>query len=192
MNVPSPDERTCRLIGIVAATGGPQALAEILGVLPRDFPVPIVISLTLVPSFVEELAARLNQHARLEVVAVKDETVPAPGKIYVSAGDPYVELVQGRLRFRPSGRDDQAKNVLFRSMAQELGPGAVAVILSGMGSDGAEGMKVVRDAGGFTIAQDKATSVIYGIAGFAVELDAVCESLPIQEIGPRLLSLVAE
>ncbi len=193
MSVPSPEQRIRRLIGIVGGGGSPHALLDILRRLPQDFPVPIVFSLSHEPGFLESLAVWLEQRSSFEVlVAEEDGILPAPGNVYVLASEPYAELEQGRLRFRPGGRDYQAKNVLFRSMARELGPGAIAVILSGMDSDGAEGMKAVRNAGGFTIAQDEATSAIYVIARFAVELDAVCELLPIQEIGPRLLSLVTE
>jgi chemotaxis response regulator CheB len=81
-------------------------------------------------------------------------------------------------------------DLLFGSMAREQGSGAVAVILTGMGADGAAGMKKVREAGGYTIAQDWATSVVYSKARFAVKLDAVCESLPLEQIAPRLLELV--
>jgi two-component system chemotaxis response regulator CheB len=82
-------------------------------------------------------------------------------------------------------------DLLFRSMAREQGPGAVAVVLTGMGSDGAAGMKEVRDAGGYTIAQDEATSRVYVKARLAVQLDAVCESLSLERIAPRLVELVA-
>jgi two-component system, chemotaxis family, protein-glutamate methylesterase/glutaminase len=76
-------------------------------------------------------------------------------------------------------------------MARDVGPGALAVILTGMGDDGSEGMKEVRDAGGYTIVQDSATSAVYGTAKLAVQLNAACESLPILEIAPRLLELIA-
>jgi two-component system chemotaxis response regulator CheB len=82
-------------------------------------------------------------------------------------------------------------DLLFRSMVREQGPGAVAVVLTGMGSDGAAGMKEVRDAGGYTIAQDQATSLVDLKARYAVQLDAVSESLPLERIAPRVLELVA-
>jgi two-component system chemotaxis response regulator CheB len=179
------------VIGIVAATGGPQALVEILGGLPRELALPILIVMSMPPDFLKGWVAWLDERCLLKVTAAEDGDVPEPGHVYVASGDPRLVIVQGYLRLQPSGSDLQPKNMLFHSMARDLGPGAVAVILTGMGSDGAEGMKAVRDAGGYTIAQDEATSIVYGTPRSAVKIDAACESLPLKEIAPRLLALAA-
>jgi two-component system chemotaxis response regulator CheB len=193
MNQPSRQLGTPCLVGIVAATGGPQALREILSGLPSNFPVPILVVQSIHPDYLGELVERLNDRCLLEVVAAEDGQVPEPGKVYVASGDPCLLVVQHRLRLeRPEPRSNfHYKSALFRSMAEDQGSGAVAVILTGMGTDGAEGMKAVRDAGGYTIVQDEHTSVVFVTAEHAIRLNAACESLPLQEIGPRLVALAA-
>jgi two-component system chemotaxis response regulator CheB len=193
MDLPSRQPSKTRLIGIVASTGGPQALVEILGGLPANFPVPILVIQSIHPDYLLKLVVRLNDACQLQVIAAQDGQVPEPGRVYVTSDDPGLLVVQHRLRLERgeplSNRD--SKSALFRSMTRDQGSGAAAVILTGMGTDGAEGMKEVRDAGGYTIVQDSSTSVVYGPANVAVRLNAACESLPLQEIAPRLLSLTA-
>ena len=193
MNQSSVEPGTLRLIGFVAATGGPQALMEILGGLPHNFPVPIVVVQSIHPDYLDKLVARLDDRCPLHVIAAKDGQVPEPGMVYVASDDPCLVVVQRRLRLERgySVSKRKSKDALFRSMSRDLGSGALAVILTGMGVDGAEGMTEIRDAGGYTIVQDRATSVVYGPADVAVRRHAACESLPIQEIAPRLLALTA-
>jgi two-component system, chemotaxis family, protein-glutamate methylesterase/glutaminase len=193
MDQPPREMGTPRLIGMVSATGGPEALKEILGSLPREFPVPIVLVPSIHPHHVEWLATRLDAITLLQVTVAEDGQVPQPGSVYVAANDPCLCIVHGRLRLERGNPDYKRRphDALFRSMARDQGSGAIAVILSGMGMDGAEGMKEVRDAEGFTIVQDESTSLVYGPAKFAVQLSAACESLPIQEIAPRLVALCA-
>jgi two-component system chemotaxis response regulator CheB len=192
MDQSSRQPGTPRLIGIVAATGGPQALAEILGRLPREFPVPILVIQSIHPDYLTTLITRLGERCPFQVTGAEEGQAPEPGRVYVASGDPCLVVAQGRLRLQCTapGSRREPKNALFRSMARDQGPAALAAILSGMGADGAQGMREVRDAGGYTIVQDRATSVIYGTAAFADRLNAVCESLPLQEIAPRLLSLI--
>jgi two-component system chemotaxis response regulator CheB len=178
---------------MVSATGGFEALDEILGNLPPEFPVPILLYPNIHPDYVPALAARLDAKTALRVVVADDGQVPAPGCVNVAGCDVCLLINGGRIRLERGQADyplRRAKDALFRSMAVDQGSGAVAVILSGMGLDGALGMKAVRDAGGYTIVQDKATSAIYVTAEAAVRLDAACESLPVQEIAPRLVALV--
>ena len=191
MDQPSQEQETRRMIGLVAATGGPQALVEILAGLPREFALPILVVMSMHGDYLRTFVAWLDERCLLKVTVAEDGDVPEPGQVYVASGDPYLLIVQGSLRLQPGGSDYQPKNVLFRSMARDLGRGAIAVILTGMGSDGAEGMKEVRDAGGYTIAQDESTSLVYSTPRFAVEINAACESLPLKEIAPRLLALAA-
>jgi two-component system, chemotaxis family, protein-glutamate methylesterase/glutaminase len=192
MDQPSRNPGAPGLIGIVSSTGGFEALVEVLGSLPREFPVPILVVPSFNPVYVNWLAARLDAKGPLHVTVAKDGQVPEPGHVYVAADDPCLVVVQGRLRFEGGNPDykRRPKDALFRSMARDQGSGAIAVILTGMGMDGADGMKKVRDAGGYTIVQNESTSVVYG-GRYAVELNAACESLQIQEISPRLVALVA-
>jgi two-component system chemotaxis response regulator CheB len=194
MDQPSQRPDTPRLVGIVAGSGGPQALGEILSGLPSNFPLPILVVQGMHPEYLGKLVERLNDRCLLEVIAAEDGQVPEPGRIYVSSRDPCLLVVQHRLRLerRDPRSNLDSHNALFRSMAVDQASGAVAVILTGLGKDGAEGMKAVRDAGGCTIVQDEPTSVVFGMAREAVRLNAACESLPVQEIGPRLVALAAD
>jgi two-component system chemotaxis response regulator CheB len=193
MDQPSREPATVRLIGIVSASGGLQALPEILGSLPQEFPVPILVLPRIHPEYLKELVARLDAKCLLQVTVAEDGQVPEQGRVYVASDDLRLVVAQGRLLLERGNPDCKrvTANALFRSMARDVGSGALAVILTGMGDDGAEGMKEVRDAGGYTIVQDRATSVVYGTAKLAVQLNAACESLPIQEIAPRLVALDA-
>jgi two-component system, chemotaxis family, protein-glutamate methylesterase/glutaminase len=191
MGQTSPSRVTPRLLGIVSATGGPQVLEVILGGLPPGFAVPILLLPSVGDHFLKSFVAWLAGRSQLPVTPAEDRQVPEPGRVYVAGMDRDLIIERGHLRLVE--REPQVyrpKDTLFRSMASELGPGAVAVILTGMGSDGARGMKAVRDAGGHTIAQDRATSLVYSTPRFAVEMEAARETLPLPEIGPRLLLLV--
>jgi chemotaxis response regulator CheB len=191
MERPSREPGIIRLIGIVSSTGGLEALAVILGSLPREFPAPILAVPSINPLYVKALAERLDAKSHLRVTVAADGQVPEPGTVYVAVDDPCLLIVDGRLRLEggnPVYRR-RPKDALFRSLARDQKSGAIAVILTGMGMDGAEGMKEVRDTGGYTIVQDESTSIVYG-GKYAVEMNAACETLPIQEIAPRLVSLV--
>ena len=181
-----------RMIGIVSASGGLSALPEMLGSLPREFPVPILVVPGIHGNYLSQFVARLDLKCRLQVIVAEEGQVPEPGSVYVASGTTCMLTVQGCLRLERGVTfyKREPKNALFRSMAREMGSGAVAVILTGMGADGALGMREVRDAGGYTIVQDRATSLVYGTAQFADGLNAVCESLPLREIAPRLVALV--
>ena len=189
MNQPPQDQGARRMVGLVAATGGPRALLEILGGLPRDFPLPILVVMCMHVDYLRNFVAVLGERSSRKVTVAEDGDVPQPGEVYVASGDPDLLIVQGRLRLQPGGSDDQSKNVLFRSMARDLGPGAIAVVLTGMGRDGAEGLKEVRDVGGYTIAQDEETSLVPAAPRFAIEINAACEVLPLNEIASRLMTL---
>jgi two-component system, chemotaxis family, protein-glutamate methylesterase/glutaminase len=182
------------LIGIASSSSERlfEPLEEILGNLPNEFPVPIVVVPSIHPAYVNWLAARLDAKSRLQVIAAEDGQVPAPGCVYVAADDPGLLIAKGRVRFqrRKPGCNHRVKDVLFCSMAWELGSGAMSVILEGLGPDGAEGIKEVRNAGGYTIIQDPSRSLVCGTAKLAARMNAACESLPVQEIAARLVALV--
>jgi len=182
-----------RMLGIVASTGGPSALVELLGGLRPDFPLPILLVQHITGSFLEGFAAWLESACPFSVVIVRDRVVPARGRVYVAAQDRHLRLERGELQVdsgdpvcaqRPSG------TVLFESMAKTLGSGALGVLLTGMGEDGAEGLLQIRNRGGHTIAEDESTAVVYGMPAAAVRLGAVCESLPLPAIAPRILELM--
>lgn len=180
------------MLGIVASTGGPFAIASILKELPRDFPVPILLVQHMLASFHNGFVDWLNTVSPIPAVIAEEGEVPVPGKIYLSSADHHLKLSKGKLSLdagpmvcfqRPSG------TVLFRSMGTELGSRAAGVLLTGMGDDGADGLLAIHQAGGHTIAEDESTAVVYGMPGAAAERGAVRESLPVHAVAKRLLAL---
>jgi two-component system chemotaxis response regulator CheB len=186
-----------RVIAVGASTGGTEAIAEVLGRLPRAVP-GLVIVQHMPAGFTRLFAERLNDLGDLEVkeAADGDEVRPgrallAPGGLHMtlapSAGG-YVVRVAGGARVnghRPS------VDVLMRSVARHAGPRAVGVLLTGMGNDGAAGMKAIRDAGGGTIAQDEATSVVYGMPREAYLCGGAAKVVPLADVPRQILSLAA-
>jgi two-component system chemotaxis response regulator CheB len=181
-----------RMLGIVASTGGPRAVVQLLCGLGSDFPLPILLVQHITSSFLEGFASWLESVCPFSVVIVKDRVVPAPGTLYLASPDHHLHITQGGLQAdagypvcaqRPSG------TVLFESMAETLGTNALGVLLTGMGEDGAAGLLQIRNSGGHTIAEDESTAVVYGMPAAAVRLGAVCESLPLPAIAPRVLEL---
>jgi len=181
-----------KILGLVASTGGPNALVELLGDLGADYPLPILVVQHITPAFLNGFVRWLDNTVELPVRAAADGTVPEPGNVYVAPADRHLRLDRWRLRLvdepavsgqRPSG------TVLFESMARCAGAGAVAVLLTGMGDDGAEGMRQIHVAGGHTIAEHETTAVVYGMPAAAISRGAVCESLPLPMIAPRLREL---
>jgi two-component system, chemotaxis family, protein-glutamate methylesterase/glutaminase len=180
-----------RMLGIVSSTGGPNALVQLLGRLGSDFPLPIALVQHITSSFLEGFASWLESTCPFSVVIVKKRTRLAPGNIYVADRDRHLQVLRGYVELdsgdpvcaqRPSG------TVLFRSLAGAYGPQALGVLLTGMGEDGAQGLLELRSQGGHTIAEHESTAVVYGMPAEAVRLGAVCESLPLPEIAPRILA----
>jgi two-component system chemotaxis response regulator CheB len=183
-----------RALGIVASTGGPNALVQILGGLGADFPLPILLVQHIIPTFLEGFASWLERACPFSVAVVKDREIPLAGTVYLASQDRHLRLESGVLRTdsskaicaqRPSG------TVLFESMAKTLGEDALGVLLTGMGQDGAEGLLRIRKNGGHTIAEHESSAVVYGMPAEAVRLGAACESLPLSAIAPRLLELAS-
>ena len=184
-------QRAYRLVAIGASTGGPGAVLEVLRALPSEFRLPILLVLHISEPFGAAFAdwldgqtGRAVSHARdgMPLAEVTGRVVVAPGTHHLVVRDRRLWLTQDAERHscRPS------VDVLFESVAAEYGPEAIACLLTGMGRDGALGLLKVRQAGGFTIAQDEATSVVYGMPREAVSLGAAAEVLRLGEIGTRL------
>ena len=164
----------------------------ILSMLPSDFPAPILVVVAMPDKNVSTVASSFAKKSRLPVATAQKGQMREAGNVYVAGTERLLLIEQRRLQFAQCESGvDSAMDLLFRSMAREDGPGAIAVVLTGMGSDGVAGLKEVRDAGGYTIAQDEATSLVPLKARLAIQLDAVCESLPLERIAPRLVELAA-
>jgi two-component system chemotaxis response regulator CheB len=182
-----------RAIGICSSMGGPHALLELLGSLPRSFPIPILIAQHITIGLAEGLAQWLDASVPLPVQIGRAGELVERG-VWLAPDDAHMLLdASGRLALRqgaPSEPNVPSGDVLLNSLAATLGRDAVAVVLTGMGHDGAEGTAAVRAAGGFTIAQDEATSVIYGMPRAAAE-QGVDRILSLTEIGSELRKLTA-
>lgn len=180
-----------QIVGIVASTGGPASLKEILHALPADFRQPIVIVQHIAPDFVASLCGWLKMNTVLPVEIARHGDMPRGGTIYLAPGDVHLSLgrnlrfvldrTQRATQHMPSG------DILLESIANSYGPAAVGVVLTGMGTDGAYGLKAMYDAGAVTIAQDEATAVVYGMPRAAAEMGAAKAVLPLQEIAPSLI-----
>lgn len=177
---PSPPalkpDRKIRLIAIGASTGGPQVLAEILGELPRQVGAPILVVQHIAPGFTAGLVEWLRQGTRLAVKLAEPGESARPGTVYVAPeGSQMGVTKEGQIRLTKEPVEDgfcPSATHLFQSVAEALGRSAVGILLTGMGRDGAAGLKRLREAGGVTIAQDKESSVIFGMPAEAVRLGA--------------------
>ncbi|HEY9697299.1 MAG TPA: chemotaxis-specific protein-glutamate methyltransferase CheB [Trichocoleus sp.] len=191
----SPHIRAPKVVTIGASTGGPQALHTLLSALPAHFPVPILcvqhISEGFLPSFISWLAAECS----LKVTIAQPQTLPEPGTVYFAPDRGHLEVsAQGRLMLSdkpPVSGHCPSVTVLFNSVSAYYRQSAIGVLLTGMGRDGAEGLYSMAQAGGTTIAQDEATSIVFGMPKEAITLGAAQQILPIGEIAPLLLRRVS-
>lgn len=189
---PPVSSRGYSMVGITASTGGPQALAQLLGSLGTDFPLPILLVQHITASFLEGFVAWLDGITPLSVgMAVPGET-PRPGHVYMPPHDRHLVVAGGRLALLdepPVQSQKPAGTVLFKAMAADLGGRGIGVLLTGMGADGADGMAAMRKVGAYTIAEDESTCVVYGMPAAAARLGAVSEMLPLPMIAGRLRQL---
>lgn len=194
VEVSSTADAPSRLVAIAASTGGPAALQRILGALPGDFPVPILVVQHIAQGFAPGLADWLDACCRVRVqVATHGELVSGGTVLLAPDGRQLGVTAEGRTivvgtppvgGFRPSG------SYLFMSAAAAYGASVTAVILTGMGRDGVDGLVAVKHAGGRTIAQDEATAVVYGMPREAVENGLADVVLGVDDIAPRLVEWV--
>ncbi len=195
---PAPPTRAgrgpVRLVTIGASTGGPRAIVEILRSLPATFSLPILVVVHLGDKFGGAFAEWLDGVSPLRATFAADgDPLPPPGKGCVLLAPPDRHLVVEGARLRLTNAPERhscrpSVDALFESVAS-LGEGVAACLLSGMGRDGAQGLLAIRHAGGATIAQDEATSVVWGMPGEAVRLNAAERVLGIEHIGPAIIDL---
>ncbi len=186
---------TDRIIAIGASTGGTEAIKDVLLELPADTP-GIVITQHIPKAFSTAFARRMNSVCQMTVCEAEDGQQVLPGHVYIAPGDQHLLIVRSGARYicrldagPPVNRHKPSVDVLFRSVAQQAGRNAIGVILTGMGKDGAAGLKEMREAGCPTIAQDEASSVVWGMPGAAVEIGAAVDVLPLRQVGGRIRSL---
>jgi two-component system chemotaxis response regulator CheB len=185
-----------RIVAIAASTGGPSALRKIFGALPADFAVPIIFVQHIALGFADGFARWLDESSPIRVkVAVAGEPL-RPGTAYLAPDDQHLGVSERATillssavavgGFRPSG------SFLFESMARRYGSSGLAVILTGMGRDGVDGLKEVKAVGGTVIAQDEASSDIFGMPAAAIAAGVADMILPLDLIAPRLRQVVAD
>lgn len=181
---------SAKMLGIVASTGGPNAVVRVLNGLGPRFPLPILLIQHITPSFLDGFVSWLGSTSPFKTSVARQNEVPLPGNVYVGPADRHLRIEAGQLKLdasepvsfqRPSG------TVLFESMARSLGAHAMGMLLTGMGDDGARGLLAIRQAGGYTFAEDQSTAVVFGMPAEAQRLNAVCEQLPLHQIAPRVV-----
>jgi len=185
------------LIVIAASAGGPIALAQVLQTLPRDLEVPVLIVQHMPPIFTRVLAERLDSVSAVRVAEGGSHAALLPGSAWLAPGGFHMEVVRGPLgtglrlnQDPPIHSCRPAADVLFRTAATVFGAGVLAAVLTGMGQDGLEGARAIRASGGRVIAQDQATSAVWGMPGAVVRAGLVDDVLPVGQIGAALADAV--
>ncbi len=184
---------TEKLIFIGASTGGTEATREVLVNLPADCPA-VMITQHMPPGFTKSYAARLNGLCRIRVAEATDGERVLPGHAYIAPGGFHLSVERSGANYiarvqdgEPVNRHKPSVDVLFESAARVVGRNALAVMLTGMGADGAKAMRTMRDAGSWNLVQDEATCVVFGMPREAIAHGAACEVLPLPQIAPRLV-----
>ena len=185
-----------KLVAIGASTGGPQALQNVITRLPASLPCGVVVVQHMPPGFTKALAGRLNSISQITVKEAENDEIIKAGHVYIAPGNYHMRIKdEGTLRRIKLGQDPPvgnhrpAVNVMYDSVAP-LGPKLVAVMMTGMGCDGLDGMKKIKAAGGFSIAQDEATCVVYGMPKVVVDAGLADEICPIQDIARAIVTAV--
>ncbi|WP_114416598.1 chemotaxis-specific protein-glutamate methyltransferase CheB [Marinospirillum perlucidum] len=179
---------------IASSTGGPQALTRILPLLDKSFPAPILLAQHMSDGFVEGMVQWLSSLCQLRVKVAEDGELLKPGCVYVSPSESHLTVTANhRVALRPRVEGEIYRpscDHLLCSLAEVYGRDAVGIILTGMGRDGAVGMQAIRDAGGIGLAQDEATSLIYGMNQEAVKLGGVHREFPVTALGEEMQKIL--
>ena len=185
---------TDKLIAIGASTGGTEAIKAILEVLPADSP-GIVITQHIPEAFSKPFSIRMDSISPMTVCQAEDRQQILPGHVYIAPGDQHLLVERNGARFicrlndgPPVNRHKPSVDVLFRSVAQNVGQNAIGVILTGMGDDGAVGMEEMKQSNLITVAQDEASSIVWGMPGEAVKRGCVDNILPLSAIPNKLIA----
>jgi two-component system chemotaxis response regulator CheB len=184
---------TEKIIFIGASTGGTEATREVLAGLPPDSPA-VMITQHMPPGFTKSYAARLDGLCKIRVAEARDGERVLPGHAYIAPGGLHLSVERSGANYiarvqdgEPVNRHKPSVEVLFKSAARVVGPNALALMLTGMGADGAHAMKELRDAGSYNYAQDEASCVVFGMPREAIAAGAAHEVLPLSQMASRLI-----
>jgi two-component system chemotaxis response regulator CheB len=187
-------EQFKRVVAIASSTGGPKALRDIFVGFPQDFPAALLVVQHMTKGFLSGLADSLNAQCHIEVRLATNGCILRPGVALLAPDDYHLVIQNGgivRLDSSPPIRGHRpSAEPLFASVAQVCREKAIGVVLTGMGSDGVQGIGLIKEAGGITIAQDESTSVVFGMPKASIELGVIDRILPLEEIGPEILRLL--
>ncbi len=192
VSFPGFDRDEAAIIAIGASTGGPSAIAKILSQIPSDFPLSLLLVIHIAPEFAGGLVQWIAKLSKIPVrLAVDGEPLPRPGRgeVILAPPDRHLIVSEGRLRVTKAPERHSCRpsiDVLFESVARECGSRAIACLLTGMGKDGAIGLLAVRQSGGQTIAQDQASSTVFGMPREAIALDAAQVVAPLANVAETL------
>jgi two-component system chemotaxis response regulator CheB len=183
---------------IGSSTGGPDALSKVIPRLPRDYPLPVLVVQHMPPVFTKQFAARLDRLSALTVVEATAGVPLAPGTVHIAPGDFHLTVAPGAGVRRtaldqaaPENFCRPAVDVLFRSAAAAYDGAVLAVVLTGMGSDGKLGTGRIREVGGTVVAQDQASSVVWGMPGAVTQAGHADEVVPLERVTDTILRLTS-
>lgn len=192
-------EAPAQIVAIGVSTGGPNALADVIPQLPAGLPVPVVIVQHMPPIFTKMLAERLASKSQIRVEEGRPGEILEPGHAWLAPGDFHMAVERSGTsvhlithRAPPENSCRPAVDVLFRSVAEAYGPRALGVVMTGMGQDGLRGSERIREAGGRVLAQDEATSVVWGMPGFVAQAGLAEKVVPLDQIAAEIVLRVSE
>ena len=192
-----PGPQRPQILALGSSTGGPNALAEVIGALPESFPVPIVVVQHMPKIFTRLLAERLDNISPLAVSEAYDGAPLETGRVYIAPGDYHVVaqrsetgMVTALNQAPPENSCRPAVDVLFRSVAHAYGGNAIAVVLTGMGRDGLEGCRLLFNLGAQIVCQDEASSVVWGMPGYVAKANLADTVVPLSEISAEIMTRV--
>jgi two-component system chemotaxis response regulator CheB len=184
------------MVAVAASTGGPAAVMRVVASLPKDLSAAVFLVLHMPPTFTKQFAIQLAEVSMLRVKEAEHNEPPQPGTIYLCPGSHHLRISStGNISLDSGPRIEGYRpcaDVAFETIASFARSFALAVVLTGMGGDGAKGTLAIKDAGGYVVAQDEATSVIFGMPSEAIKMGAVDEVLPLDEIAAAIEKRVAK
>ena len=186
-----------KIVAIGVSTGGPNALSKIMPLFPKDFPIPILIVQHMPPVFTKSLADRLNSISKITISEAKDNLEIKNSHAYIAPGNFHITVEKENFGYKIKTNQEPPENscrpsadVLFRSVAKNFGASSVAVVLTGMGMDGLRGSEHIYEKGGRIIAQDKQSSVVWGMPGAVVKAGFANTVLPLNQITEEIIQIV--